>query len=135
VPRSDLVLRLVALVIAACLVVFVSGERRVTTDVAVRVEVRYPPGLAPVVPPPREVSVSLTGPWARLRGVVPEDLGPIALDLSREVPGTHSWYVKAEALRLPRGVRVEGLHPAQGNVELRPLVDPTDSLNPTGSRP
>ena len=117
--RSDLALRLLALAIAVGLFVLVSGDRRVTATYAVAVVSDLPPHTAAEPPPPAQVTVALSGPWARLRGVDAAALGPVVVDLTHEAPGTHTWYVRPEALRLPRGVRVDAIHPAQGSVELR----------------
>ncbi|BDG06348.1 hypothetical protein [Anaeromyxobacter oryzae] len=117
--RSDLALRALALAIALGLFLLVSGDRRVTANYTVPLVTELPPGATVDAAPPAEVSVALSGPWARLRGVDPAALGPIHVDLTQETSGLHTWYVRPEALRLPRGVRVETIHPAQGSIELR----------------
>jgi hypothetical protein len=119
VQRSDLALRGLALAIAAGLFLLVSGERRVTANYAVPLRVELPPGATVDAALPAEISVALSGPWARLRGVDAAALGPVHVDLTHEASGPHTWYVRPEALRLPRGVRVEAIHPAQGSLELR----------------
>lgn len=117
--RTDLALRLLALAIAVGLFLLVSGDRRATANYTVAVVAALPAGARVDEAPPAEVTVVLSGPWARLRGVNPAELGPIRLDLTHEASGLHTWYVRPEALRLPRGVRVEAIHPAQGSIELR----------------
>ncbi len=117
--RSELLLALLALAIALGLLLVVRGEKRVTSTYTVAVRSVLPPGLGPVGPLPSEATVTISGPWARLRTLDPAALGTLRLDLSRAVPGVTTWYVKPEALRLPRGVRVDAVHPAQGSVELR----------------
>jgi hypothetical protein len=125
VQRTDLALRLVAGVIAVSLFLIVSGDRRVTASYTVPVVAAQPAGArAAATPPPAAVTVVLSGPWARLRGVSAETLGPIRLDLTREASGLRTWYVRSEETlerRLPRGVRLEDirledLHPAQGEL-------------------
>ncbi len=117
--RSELALALLAVAIAVGLLLVVRGEKRVTTSYTVAVRARLPAELRPAGPLPTEVTVSVSGPWARLRTLDPAALGPLRLDLSRATPGVATWYVKPETLHLPRGVRVDALHPAQGSVELR----------------
>jgi hypothetical protein len=117
--RSDPVLRLVALAIAIGLFVVVHGERRVTLTFTVPLAPRLGAGLAAADPLPADVSVTVSGPWSRLRAVDGEDLGPAVIDLTRAGPGSVPWVVRPEALHLPRGVRVESIYPAQGTVELR----------------
>lgn len=119
--RPDLALALLAVAIALALLLVVRGEKRVTTTYTVAVRSVLPPELRPAGPLPSEATVSVSGPWARLRTLDPAALGPLRLDLSRAVPGVATWYVKPEALHLPRGVRVDAVHPAQGSVELRRL--------------
>jgi hypothetical protein len=115
---SDAVLRLVALAIAVGLFVVVHGERRVTLTFTVPLAPRLPPALAAAEPLPADVSVTVSGPWSRLRAVEGEDLGPAVVDLTRAGPGAVPWVVRPEALHLPRGVRVDSIYPAQGTIEL-----------------
>ena len=117
--RSDLPLALLALAVAVALLLVVRGEKRVTLAYTVAVQAAVPAGLHPEGPLPAEATVSVSGPWSRLRTLDPGAVGPLRLDLSRATPGVATWYVKPEALRLPRGVRVEAVHPAQGTVDLR----------------
>jgi hypothetical protein len=115
---SDPVLRLVALAIAVGLFVVVHGERRVTVTFAVPLAPRLAAGFA-ADSLPADVSVTVSGPWSRLRAIDGEDLGPAVIDLTRAGPGSVPWVVRPEALHVPRGVRVESIYPAQGTVELR----------------
>lgn len=117
--RSELTLALLSVAVALGLLVVVRGEKRVTTTFSVPVRAHVPADLRPAGALPSEVTVSVSGPWARLRSLDPGSLGPLRLELSRERPGVATWYVKPGALHLPRGVRVDALHPAQGSVELR----------------
>ena len=105
--------------IAIALLVVVHGERTVSTAYDVPLELRLPARLAAATPVPVEVSVSVSGPWARIRGLDGESLGPVIVDLRRAGPGEAAWFVKSEALRLPRGVRVDSIYPSHGTVELR----------------
>jgi hypothetical protein len=118
VRSSDAVLRLVSVAIAVGLFVVVRGERQVTLTFVVPVAPRVPPSLAAASPNPADVSVTVTGPWSRLRAVEGVDLGPAVVDLTRAGPGTVSWLVRPEALHAPRGVRVDSIYPAQGTIEL-----------------
>jgi hypothetical protein len=108
-----------ALAAALALLLVVRGEKRVTLAYTVGVQAALPPGLHPDGPLPAEATVSVSGPWSRLRTLDPGAVGPLRLELSRATPGVTTWYLKPEALRLPRGVRVEAVHPAQGTVDLR----------------
>ncbi len=116
---SDPVLRLVAIVIAVGLFVIVRGQRQVTVTFTVPVAPTLPAALEIAGPLPAEVSVSVSGPWSRLRSVEGDDLGPAMVDLTRAGPGVVPWVVRSEPLHLPNGVRVESIYPAQGTIELR----------------
>jgi hypothetical protein len=117
--RSDLALALLAVAIAVGLLLVVRGEKRVTATYTVAVRSVLPADLRPEGPLPSEATIAVSGPWSRLRTLDPAALGALRLDLSRATPGVATWYVKPEALHLPRGVRVDAVHPAQGSVELR----------------
>ncbi len=116
---SDPVLRLVALAIALGLFVIVRGERQVTVAFTVPLATKLPPAMELAGPLPSDVTVSVSGPWSRLRPVDGDELGPAVVDLTRAGPGLVPWVVRPEALHLPHGVRVESIYPAQGTVELR----------------
>lgn len=117
--RSNVLLRVLSVGIAIALFLVVRGERRVTETYTVPLEAVLPARLRPVTELPTEVTVSVSGSWARLRTLDPDALGPIRLDLSRAGSGGATWYVRPEALHVPRGVHVDSIYPAQGTVELR----------------
>jgi hypothetical protein len=112
-------LRLVALAIAVGLFVVVHGERRVSLTFSVPVKPRLPAALAPAEPLPADVSVTVSGPWSRLRPIDGEDLGPAVIEFTRAGPGSVPWVVRPEALHVPRGVRVDSIYPSQGTAELK----------------
>jgi hypothetical protein len=125
VRSSDAALRVLALVVAVALLVVVRGERTVTVSVNVPLAPRLPPALGVAGSLPADVSVSLAGPWSRLRAIDPADLGPALADLTRAGPATAAWSVRPETLHVPRGVRVASIYPATGTVELRaPATEP-----------
>jgi hypothetical protein len=117
VRRSDLALALLAVVVAVALFLVVRGERRVAATYSVPVVATLPKDLAPDPAIPSEVSVAISGPWARLRTLDPSAL-VLRAELSRTGAGVATWYLRSEALHLPRGLRVDAIHPAQGSVEL-----------------
>jgi hypothetical protein len=117
--RSDLVLKLVSVAIALGLLVLVRGERRVTAAYVVPAEADLPDGVTAVTPLPDEVTVVVSGSWARLRVLDASALGPVRIDVSRGGRGVVAWHARPEALHVPPGARVESITPAQGSVELR----------------
>ena len=117
--RSDLALALLAVAIALALFVVVRGERRVTAAYTVPVEAVLAPRLQPVDALPAEVTVAVNGPWARLRILDPASLGSFRINVTRAGAGQVAWRARAEALRIPHGLRVESITPAQGTIDLR----------------
>ena len=116
--RSRFTLQLLALAISLSLFLLVRGERRASVSYSIPCDVLLPPGLSLVAPLPAEVTVLVSGPWGRLRSLDSEDIGPVRIDLSRARQGTASWGVRPETVRVPRGIHVESVFPAQGTVEL-----------------
>jgi hypothetical protein len=116
--RSDLVLKLVSVAIAFGLLVLVRGERRVTAAYVVPAEVDLPDGVTANTLPD-EVTVVVSGSWARLRVLDAAKLGPVRIELARGGRGVVAWHARPEALHVPLGARVESITPAQGSVELR----------------
>jgi len=119
---SRLPLQLLALAVSLSLFLLVRGERRIALSYPVTCELQLPSGFTPAAPLPAEVTVSLSGPWSRLRSLDPASLGPIRVDLSRARAGPASWSVRPDAVHVPRGVRVDSVFPAQGTVDLRPVA-------------
>lgn len=117
--RSDPALAAISLGIAVALLLLVHGEKRMSVTYGVPVTTAVPGALEPVGPLPSEATVTVSGPWAHLRGLSPGSLGTLRAELSRSTPGLAAWYVKPDSLHLPRGVRVDAIHPSQGSVELR----------------
>lgn len=133
--RSDLLLRCLALAIALGVLVVVHGEKQASVIVTLPVIPSLPAGLAPAAPLPGEVRVAISGPWARLRTLDAGDLGPVPLEVGAARPGAVSWYVRPEALHLPRGLRVDGTHPSQGMVELVPQHPAGPPADGSGAQP
>ena len=77
------------------------------------------PGLPQLDTLPAEVTVTVSGPWARLRVLDSTRVGPIRIDVTRAGAGQAAWRVRAEALHLPHGLRVESITPSQGTVDPR----------------
>ena len=117
--RSDHLMWLLSAAIAFALLVIVHGERRVTVAYVLPVDTDVPDGVVASPSLPEDVTVVVSGPWARLRGLGAEKLGPVRVELSRASHGVVAWRARPEALHVPSGARVESITPAQGSVELR----------------
>ena len=117
--RSDHLMWLLSVAIALALLVIVRGERRVTAAYVLPVDADLPAGTVSSAALPEEVTVVVSGPWARLRGLDPAKVGPVRVELARGSRGVVAWRARPEALHVPSGARVESITPAQGSVELR----------------
>jgi hypothetical protein len=117
--RSELVLRLLSIAIAIGLLVVVRGGRRVSAAYVVPVQADVPERAIAQGAMPDEVTVVVSGAWARLRVLDAAELGPVRIEVPRNARGTVTWRARPEALHLPPGARVESITPAQGSVELR----------------
>ncbi|MGC3998522.1 MAG: hypothetical protein QM767_14080 [Anaeromyxobacter sp.] len=131
-PRSDLALRAISLAAAVALVVVVHGEKRTTLTYQVPLAAGASAGRLPSV-----VNVTVSGPWARLRRLDAAALGTAEVALSPGARGTATWYVLAEKLSVPHGLRIDSIHPAQGTLELRATARPsgTPSQPEQGEQP
>jgi hypothetical protein len=119
VRRSELLLWVVSVAIAMALFAVVRGERRVTAVFTVPVSAALPGGAGEPTSLPDEVSVAISGPWARLRVLDAAALGPAHVEVARTARGFLVWHVRPEALHVPPGTRVESITPSQGAVDLR----------------
>lgn len=117
--RSDLGLRVLAVLMGVALLIVVRGERRASKAFSVPVETRPPAGLEPAVPLPKTLTVAISGPWARLRSLDPDELGSVTLDYDRTSPGLATWFARPESLQVPAAFHIDSFHPSQGAVELR----------------
>ncbi len=119
-------LKLLSLVIAFGLWSFVNfGERDTEDTIKVPLELRnIPPQLMITSPRVDFVDVRLVGPRTLL-GRVDRNRLSFPLDMSGVKPGPAVFRVGAEALALPRGVRVVRMNPAQITIELERLSHKT----------
>ncbi len=132
---SRLLLRLLALAISLSLFVLVRGERRVVVSYVVPSQLQLPEGLEPATPLPAEVTISISGPWGRLRSLDADAMGPVRIDLSRARAGPATWFARPETLHVPHLVRVDSVFPAQGTVELRARGPAGSGREPRRPRP
>ena len=115
----NLGLKLMSLLIAFGLWSFVNfGERDTEQSLKVPLELRNIPAHLMITSPRIDfVDLRVTGPRTLL-GRIDRNRLSIVLDLGGVRPGPAVFHVGAEALNLPRGVKVQRLNPSQVTLEL-----------------
>ena len=111
-------LKLVALVFAMAMWIFVVGQEKTELSVKVPVEIsNIPKGSVMTKEAVSEVDVRLYGPRTLIRRVASERLAKV-VDLTGAKPGDHVFQVLPEDLKLPYGVRVLRVNPARFTITL-----------------
>jgi len=107
---EDLLLKIIALVIAVVLVFVVRTELEASTALYVRVRYIQPRGRILVSEqPPEQVKIVVRGAWGRITRASQAGLEPIQIDLSDYSDGEQRF--TPDMLRLPEGLRVENFDP------------------------
>lgn len=108
---EDLLLKIIALVIAVALVFVVRTELEASTALLVRVRYGEPRGrlLISEPPPPEQIKVLVRGPWGRVTRASRAALEPMRIDLAELSDGELRF--SPEMAHLPEGLRVEGYEP------------------------
>lgn len=115
---GNLPIKLLALALAVALWLMASEAKQVETDLSLPVVVRNrPPGLAVLGRIPPDVKVTVAGRKAGLRQIRPERT-PVNLDLKGLGEGTVAFGSMDKRLRLPPGVSVLRVYPANIEVKL-----------------
>jgi YbbR domain-containing protein len=111
--------KLLALAIAVVLWAVVASEPELGTLVTVPLEYRnLPDDLEISSEPVSQIVLELRGPSGELRGVGDSGLHPaVILDMSGSQPGVHTFPISRQALKLPRGVRLERANPSEVRFE------------------
>jgi len=111
-------LKLISLVFALVLWMFIMGERRLEVGYTVPLELQnIPQHLMIANEVPSLVDVRISGPRALLMNVSPNDIS-IAVDLSDLQPGLTTFKRLEERLNLPSGLRVTRLSPSFIDIKL-----------------
>ena len=111
-------LKLISLVLALLLWVFIMGERRVEVGYRVPLEIQnMPEGLMVANQVPSVVDVRVSGPRTLLAKISASDIS-ILVDLTALQPGLTTFKRLEERLNLPNGLRVTRLAPSFIDVKL-----------------
>lgn len=112
------VLKLLSLVFAGVLWVFVIGDRQAEVGFSVPIEyINRPEGMVIASEVPNLVDIRLTGPRTLLMNLSPGDIG-FSVDLRDLKPGLTSFKRLEERLDLPRGLKVTRISPSIVDVRL-----------------
>ena len=108
---EDLLLKIIALVVAVALVFIVRTELEASTALLVRVRYGEPRGrlLISEPPPPEQVKVLVRGPWGRVTRASRAALEPMRIELAELSDGELRF--APEMAHLPEGLRIEGFEP------------------------
>jgi len=116
-------LKLISLVFALVLWMFIMGERRLEVGYTVPLELQnIPKHLMIANEVPSLVDVRISGPRALLMKVSPNDIS-IAVDLSDLQPGLTTFKRLEERLNLPSGLRVTRLSPSFIDIKLERIQE------------
>jgi len=116
-------LKLISLVFALVLWMFIMGERRLEVGYTVPLELQnIPKNLMVANEVPSLVDVRISGPRTLLMKVSPNDIS-IAVDLSNLQPGLTTFKRLEERLNLPSGLRVTRLSPSFIDIKLERIQE------------
>jgi YbbR domain-containing protein len=114
---DDLGLKLLSLVFATLLWMFVVGEKRAEVSLSLPLElIQVPAEMVVVSPVPEAVRVRLNGPRTLLAAINPQQLA-VSLNLEGLVPGISAFEILRSRLNLPRGVEVTYISPSVVTLE------------------
>jgi len=115
---GNLPIKALALALAVSLWLMASAAKQEERDISLPLTVtNMPPGLAVESRIPREIRITVAGPKFSLRKVHGESL-PIHLDLKGLGEGTVTFSGMEKRLRLPPGISVLRVYPANINLKL-----------------
>ena len=115
---QNLVLKVVALVLAVAAWWFVAGENKVLVSFTIPLEMRnVPKGLTMTNKPAREVEVRLSGPSSLLSGMRPSEISA-GVDLSAARAGRQYLSLDDRAVKVPSGIKVQRIFPSSIEVIL-----------------
>ncbi len=116
-------LKLISLVFALILWMFIMGERRLEVGYTVPLELQnVPAGLMVANEVPSLIDVRVSGPRTLQMKVSPNDIG-ITVDLSDLQPGLTTFKRLEERLNLPSGLRVTRLSPSFIDLKLERVAE------------
>jgi len=107
--------KLLSLLIAAAIWVVVASEPELSTFAVARVELENLPGNLELASEPQTtVLLELRGPAGELNGMADVGRRPaVVLNMAGETPGEHTFPITTANVKLPRGVRMVRITPAE----------------------
>lgn len=110
--------KLMSLLIALLLWLFVLLGEVVSRPVEVPLSFKLPPGTVLVSDVPKQVRVMLSGPWATINGFNTERLDETEIDLTKAELGSQVVYLEDSFFHVPPGLRVSSVTPLSFTVTL-----------------
>ena len=119
-------IKFLSLVLAVTVFLLVNTDKEREIRVRVPVEYKSPPDKVMTSEPINEVTVTIKGPWRRLRGFDERELDRITLDLSATSPGDFTDFtLRKELVTLPPGLSVVSVTPPGVRVAFDKRVEKT----------
>jgi YbbR domain-containing protein len=119
----NLGLKLFSLGLAFALWLVVAGEQRIDQALSAPLRVtKLPEGLALGNEPGGAVTVKVRGPKSVVSSLAADEV-EVELDLSRLKEGEHLLPIKADQVRVPRGVEVQQIAPSRVRLVLEPVTE------------
>lgn len=134
---KNLVFKLLALFLAVVLWFLVVGEERAEVGLTIPLElVNIPRNLIVVNNITQGIDIRVNGPRSLVRSLTTRGLSK-SLDLSHARPGTVTFPISSEGIKLPRGVTITRIHPTSVVVVLQKLRQKRVAVKPrlTGRLP
>jgi YbbR domain-containing protein len=116
---DELPIKVLSMVLAVTLFVLVRNDKDASSGAYVKVVYTLPEDRVLVSDPPTEVKVSVRGPWTKLQHL-DRAIEPIHVDLTRV--RTPEVRIDEDTVKVPTGVRVASIVPAEIPVEFEPRV-------------
>jgi YbbR domain-containing protein len=131
---DNIAIKFLSLVLAATVFLLVNTDKEREIRVRAFLEYKYPSDKVLTSDPLDEVTVTIKGPWRRLRSFDERELNRITLDLSRAPTGEVP--IPNEAVSLPPGLKVVAIVPHAVRVAFDKRVEKTVEVTPvTEGRP
>lgn len=122
---ENLGLKIFSLILAIVLYLYISqlGESETTIGAEVGLILKPPPGMLITSEVAESVRLNISGPWGSIRGFNPREMPPLHVDLSEFGPGPATYYLHADMIEIPPGLRVMSITPSLINVHLEPAAE------------
>lgn len=122
--------KILALAIAVVLWSMANIEHDIEKSVSVNVNYQnLPSGLIIVNKPPERLNIRVRGPRSQVAFFSPRDL-TFTLNLANAAPGVSKFEVQTDQIKIPRGVQVTGITPAEIKIDIDQVIEKMVNVRP-----